>query len=43
MLNNRIYFILLQINYKFYLDFLYIEKLVVSLPRETINIWQVKI
>ena len=43
MLNNRNYFILLQINYKFYLDFLYIEKLVVSLPIETINIWQVKI
>lgn len=27
---------MLQISYKFYLDFLYIEKLVVSLPRETI-------
>ena len=39
MLNNRIKFILLQISYKFYLDFLYIEKLAVSLPRETITIW----
>ena len=39
MLDNRIKFILLQISYKFYLDFLYIEKLAVSLPRETITIW----
>lgn len=43
MLNNRIKFILLQISYKFYLDFLYMEKLAVSLLRETITIWQVKI